>query len=242
MYLIATLLALAAIIIFSERSKHSRTGQADGFPVVHTISGDSLKFLNIRDINKLISEGLKEEPEAYDTDKIEQILESNNLIRECQVSKNVQGDLILHIEENNPQARIFRPDGSGAYISDEGQLLSLSARFTARVLILSGKMTEKMLSQEFWRSAAGEDLLKLLDYIRKDDFLSRQVSELVIDNDFNIKMLPQVGNHVIIFGSMETYSDKFDRLTVFYNDILPKKGWNFYKEVDLTFSGQVVCR
>ena len=34
---------------------------------------------------------------------------------------------------------------------------------------------------------------------------------------------------------------KFKKLELFYKNILPTKGWNYYESVNLKFKNQIVC-
>jgi len=54
-------------------------------------------------------------------------------------------------------------------------------------------------------------------------------------------MLPQVGNERIEFGKPERVAQKFDKLMIFYKEILPRMGWNKYSRVNLEYEGQIVA-
>jgi cell division protein FtsQ len=54
-------------------------------------------------------------------------------------------------------------------------------------------------------------------------------------------MYPQVGKQYIEFGKAEQIEEKFSKLTIFYQKILPFKGWNTYKRVNLKYFNQIVC-
>ena len=79
------------------------------------------------------------------------------------------------------------------------------------------------------------------DTIKNADFLKRIISEIDIKEDKNIIIYPQVSKQKIIFGYPDKIDDKFDKLIFFYKKILPAKGWNTYRSVNLKFENQIVC-
>ena len=84
-------------------------------------------------------------------------------------------------------------------------------------------------------------LMEVIGTIRGDDFWSAQIAQLNIDSKMHITMLPQVGNERIEFGKPERISQKFNKLMIFYKEILPRMGWNKYSRVNLEYEGQIVA-
>jgi cell division protein FtsQ len=54
-------------------------------------------------------------------------------------------------------------------------------------------------------------------------------------------MYQQVGKEVIDFGKPEMIESKFEKIAIFYEEILPSKGWNTYSRVCVKFKNQIVC-
>ena len=46
----------------------------------------------------------------------------------------------------------------------------------------------------------------------------------------------------IYFGNTDNMEIKFKKLELFYKNILPTKGWNYYESVNLKFKNQIVCK
>ena len=58
-------------------------------------------------------------------------------------------------------------------------------------------------------------------------------------------MIPQVGNHEIVFGAANSNKDvvaKLNKLKIFYQEGLPFEGWNKYNQINLKYKNQVVCK
>jgi cell division protein FtsQ len=54
-------------------------------------------------------------------------------------------------------------------------------------------------------------------------------------------MYQQVGKQVIEFGEAKDIEEKFKKINLFYEEILPAKGWNTYSRVNVKYKGQIVC-
>jgi cell division protein FtsQ len=64
---------------------------------------------------------------------------------------------------------------------------------------------------------------------------------LEIDKNGDIKMYQQVGNQVIEFGDAEDIEEKFNKISLFYEEIIPSKGWNAYSRVNVKYKDQIIC-
>jgi len=58
-------------------------------------------------------------------------------------------------------------------------------------------------------------------------------------NEF--ELIPRVGAHLILFGSIDNYERKFRNLKIFYEQGLNNIGWNKYEKINLKFDNQIVC-
>jgi cell division protein FtsQ len=65
--------------------------------------------------------------------------------------------------------------------------------------------------------------------------------QIYVGDDFEIELIPKVGNHKILIGNIENLDDKFSRLLLFYKQGLMRKGWENYSVINLKFKNQVVC-
>ena len=53
--------------------------------------------------------------------------------------------------------------------------------------------------------------------------------------------MPVIRGHVVNLGDTSLIANKFDRLKVFYREVMPVKGWNFYDTVSVKWRGQIVA-
>ena len=59
---------------------------------------------------------------------------------------------------------------------------------------------------------------------------------------WKFEMVPVIGNHIVNLGNGENIEQKFNRLFIFYKQVLSKTGFDKYKAIDVRYTGQVVGR
>jgi cell division protein FtsQ len=173
---------------------------------------------------------------------IEQKIMRDPFIRDAELYTDLKGNLVAKVELRRPVARIIRNDGPDGYIAEDGTVMPVSDKFTARVLLVGGPHVRKLLQQRnLTSSPEGTKLLNLINIIREDEFWNAQIAELDIDSRGKVTMLPQVGDERIEFGTPDNEKVKLSKLMIFYKEILPKTGWNKYRRVNLEYEGQIVA-
>lgn len=170
------------------------------------------------------------------------IEEEAGFVSNCEVSRDLKGNLVVKIIPSQPIARILKNNGKGNYIGKNGEYLPLSEDYTPRVVLLTGKGIEHIYDKENKLTQnLGKPLFDFLKYIESEPFWKAQITTIDIDEYDNLTIYPQIGNHAIEFGLVEDYSAKLEKLKLFYSQIVPAKGWNRYKKVKLGFDNQIVC-
>ncbi|MCH7413386.1 cell division protein [Belliella sp. R4-6] len=172
--------------------------------------------------------------------RIENKVEDHPFVKNAEVFGDLKGNVWIEIDQYKPMARIVRPMAADGYISTEGIILPTSPNYTTRVLTLEGAYAERLLELEDL-SKEHSDLLNLIKYIEKDDFWKAQITGLEINRKGNIKLNQQVGKQVIEFGDAKDIEEKFKKISLFYDEILPAKGWNTYSRVNVKYKDQIIC-
>ncbi|WP_291779241.1 cell division protein [Cecembia sp.] len=236
------LLVLLVFIGFIEKKSAER--KLSGIEV-HVKAVSDVYFVDEKDIlNALKGEFPLLQPGIAFTEinlhDIEKKVESHPFVKNAEVFGDQKGNLKVEIEQHVPLARISRPKAADGYISKEGLILPTSNHYTSRVLILYGNYAEKILEMKNLEKGYPE-LMDLIRYISEDPFWSAQITELEIPKKGDIRMYQQVGKQVIEFGEAVDIEEKFKKINLFYEEILPKKGWNTYSRVNIKYKGQIVC-
>jgi cell division protein FtsQ len=173
--------------------------------------------------------------QALDIQKI------HNFVRRGIVYKTWKGVLRITILPRRPIARIIYANHQGQYVDEDGTLLLLSDHYTARVLLVEVAQPLQGMKQNLREHVYGEALLALFNYIDRDAFWRAQIAYVRIDTKGGIFMRTQIGNQLVAFGFPETIEKKLAKLALFYKKIIPYKGWNTYRRVNIEFDNQIVC-
>lgn len=172
--------------------------------------------------------------------EVEKKVEAHPFVKKAEVFEDLKGTLMVKVSQHIPMARIVRPMAADGYISSSGKILPTSPNYTTRVLVLTGKKAEELL-KESDLSIKNKPLLDLIRFISSDPFWAAQISALDLLANGNINMYQQVGNQVIEFGKAEEIELKFRKIKTYYKQILPEKGWNTYKRVNVKYKDQIIC-
>jgi cell division protein FtsQ len=199
--------------------------------------GDIIEIITDKGENRIVGESLDE----LNLKLIEQELYVNKFIKKAEVYKDLKGRLMINIDQSRPIARLMSSKMSDRYISNKGEVLPLSKRYTARVILIDGAYADNAKLYDLKDSEFGSQLMQLLQFIEKDKFWKAQIAQMNIDKKGNIKMFTQVSKQVVEFGKPLDIEEKFRNLKIFYKEILPSKGWNSYESVSVKFKNQIVC-
>lgn len=189
---------------------------------------------------------------TIDVNKLEKIFNTHPAVAKAEVFENIAGDITINIQQKRPIARVITAMGESYYIDSEGKLMLWSRNYTARVPVITGEIYESFATNnllDFSSNDINDSLLKknklfglyrLAKYIDSDEFWKAQIQQITVGND--IELIPTIGNHKIIFGDCTEIDSKFRKLMIFYNRGLSKVGWNAYKEINLKFKNNVICK
>jgi cell division protein FtsQ len=216
------------------------------------ISGASdQRFLTRKDVSGFLTNNGADPivGKAYDQIDLGQLegrLRQYSLIRQAHVSHDLAGNLLVHIEQPEPVARLvsLAENGieaqrvGGQYISAEGRFFPLSMNYTARVPLISGAWFSR---HRTLADKAGQPLLALLRYIRESELWRAQIAELTVSADGEVTMWLQVGTYQIEFGTPDDIETKFKKVKLFYTQIAPRQDWGRYKRVSVQYRNQLVC-
>lgn len=242
---VSGLLGLFGLIAFTEVRHGQKHVQA---VIVHLDQIDGHSFLTRRDVTGYLTNGgadpvVGKNFSEVDFHQLEERLRQYGLVKNCQVSRDLMGNLLVTIEQPQPVARLLTSGEevravSGQYVSEEGRYFPISMNYSARVPILTGNYFAKNRSLA---SERNRPLLELLKQIHNDPFWRAQLVEVSVDEQGDVTMWPQLGNHRIEIGPPTDLEAKFKKLKLFYTDVLPAKGWDRYSRVSVQYRNQIVC-
>lgn len=168
---------------------------------------------------------------GINTDKIENELLKNEMIRKVEVYKTPSGVIKLEVEQKMPILRIMGMGGN-YYVDNEGGTMPVSSHYVAHVPIVTGYVE---------KGSAKTDLYKFALFLQEDKFWNNQVDQIVVLSNKEIELIPRVGNHRILLGTLDDFQEKLENLRLFYRQAIPYAGWEKYSLINLKFKNQVVC-
>ena len=239
----AILAVVFVLIAFSER-KQGSVSVKDIVIKIENIEGN--QFIDegdIIDLMQLDEENLKGASlDKLNLKQIESRIKMNRFIKDAQLYSDLKGNLVVKATLRRPVARLIRNDGPDGYIAEDGTVMPVSDKFTTRVVLISGSYIRGLLSLEnLNKTEETKNLMTMLDMIREDDFWRAQIAQLDIDSKGHINIMPQIGGQTIEFGVADNLETKFKKMKIFYKEILPQRGWNTYKRVNLEYEGQIIA-
>jgi cell division protein FtsQ len=239
----AAILVVAGIIAFTEHNQQDFAVRDISVKMMNSTNNhflDEADILSLMDVNVQNLRGAK--TTALNLKEIEKKIKRDPFISEAELYTDLKGNLVASVELRRPVARIVRNDGPDGYIAEDGTIMPVSEKFTARVLLVSGAFVKRILRQNnLGNTDEGRQLLKLIHVLREDEFWNAQIAQLDIDAKGKITMFPQIGNERIEFGKAVNETAKLRKLKIFYKEILTRTGWNKYRRVNLEYEGQIVA-
>lgn len=200
-------------------------------------------FIDAGDISKLlksgVGSGLKgKKIKEINLKKLEQLLRDNIWIRKAEMWFDNRNVLHVEVYEREPIARIFTTNGNTFYIDSTERRLPVSEKRSAKVPVFTGFPYKKSYTSK--DSLLLADVRNIATYIKNDPFWMSQIAQIDITADRNFELSPVVGNHLIKLGNGNEIEKKFNRLMIFYKQVLAQKGFDSYSTIDVQYTGQVV--
>lgn len=173
--------------------------------------------------------------------EIEERVKHDPFIRNAQLFKDLKGNVIINVALRRPIARIIQDDAPDAYVAMDGTILPVSDKFSSRVMLLRGSYMKAFVKNDLTETDEGKKIFRMIGFINDKEFWRAQIAQMNVDKKLNITLYPQVTKQYIEFGQPEELEEKFNKLEIFYKQILPRKGWNSYERVNLMYEGQIVA-
>ena len=189
--------------------------------------GSVYNMLNTYDLNP---EG-KSLPEI-NTQKIEDMLNNSEYIEKAECILMSNNDIHIAVTQLIPVLRVF--DGNDSYyLNKVGKDMDAKGRFHADVPVVTGRFADKKDALY---------IMPILQYVNEDETLRDLVTMYEVKDEHNVIIVPRIAGHLVNFGDTTNIENKFAKLTKFYKEVMPVKGWQTYDLITLKWSHQIVAR
>ena len=162
---------------------------------------------------------------------IERLLEESQYIEGVECMFENGGRLKIQVEQIVPVMRIFDGDHS-YYVNKDGKRMTAVSTFHADVPIVEGHFTQNYSPMRLW---------PMIKYVEEDSTLKSLVTMYFMRDSNNIFVVPSIHGHVVNMGNCDGFESKFKKLKLFYEKVMPVKGWMHYDTISVKWDHQVVA-
>ena len=200
-------------------------------------------FMDEKEILQIIHEQGVKEGQAIgelNLNTLEKYLETIRWVKQVELFLDNAQVLQVKIEQRIPIARIFTASGNSFYIDKEGLQLPLKQLTVLRLPVFTNFPSdqEKLSKPD---SLLLNDVLHFTQAVAADSFFMAQTAQVNIATNGDFELVPSVGDHLVLIGSVENIEDKLNRLYTFYKKVWVQSGLNAYQVIDCRFDNQIVA-
>jgi len=175
----------------------------------------------------------------FNLQKMEARLEQHPWIDDAELFFDNNQVLQVKISEREPIARVITISGTSFYIDSSCARLPLSEKISARVPVFTAFPSDKVRLMPADKLLI-KDIRKMSVYILNNPFWMAQVAQVDISSKRTFEIIPTIGNHIIEFGNAGNCESKFNRLLIFYGQVLSKTGMEKYARINVQYEKQIV--
>lgn len=199
---------------------------------------DSLQasFVTAADVEKkLIAAHLYPQGQLMDSIHgcaIERCLTKYPFIQKATCYKTPGGFANIIVEQRIPVLRVMASNGDDYYMDENGYRMKPDG-YEADLVVVTGQVEE---------AYARKYLVPLGILIRNDAFWNSQIEQINITPQRELELFMRIGDQTIHAGTVTNIGKKLAKLRTFYEKVMPQVGWNLYKDINIAFDNQVVCK
>ncbi|MCB0509611.1 MAG: hypothetical protein KDC82_02530 [Bacteroidetes bacterium] len=204
---------------------------------------DNLKFIDEQDLMNYINnygQSILINQRIKDIDKaaIEARIEENSYVEKAEVFSNFEGSIKVDVKQKLPIYRVFNNKGVSYYVSDKGQSIPISTKFTPRLIVATGNIPN---DSNMDQNPIHQDLSKIVRFISADKFWDAMIGQIHVADNGDFILYSKIAEHSILLGSTANLEDKFRYLRIFYKEALKNVDWKIYSRINLKYQGQIIC-
>ena len=209
----------------------------------HFVSGSDIKTV----LDKTFGQYIGIAADSLDLVRIEEVVNRKSAVLRSEAYITNDGTLHIDITQRRPVVRFQKPDG-GFYADADGYIFPLQSNFSSHVQIIDGHIPlaansgyKGELSSQAEKEWFGK-IMNLVGYLEGSSEWKDKIVQIHVTADNDLILIPRVGKERFVLGQPDRLDEKFERMKKYYTAVVPEKGSDRYKEVDLRFKGQIICR
>lgn len=202
--------------------------------IVVTDSADA-QFVRASDIRRRLNEErfdpIGKTYSEVNTYQLANMVEQNKLVKKADCYHTPDSLLRIDIVQRHPIMRVKSSIAGDFYIDTEGEIMPYQPGVAIRLPLVTGRVPKEMVK---------EGLFDFALFLNSHRQWKDAITQINVNERGDVELIPRVGSHTILLGSLNNVEKKLDRLLVFYDKVLSRKGWNAYSVINVKFDGQVV--
>lgn len=182
---------------------------------------------------------------------LERLVYTNPYVDRAEVYAGMNGRVHIDVWQRNPVMRVINAANEHFYVDEKGVYFPRSDKYSANVIVASGTIIDRLSGgtvknaspypNDTLESPLMEQLNELAWYLKNNKFWDAQFEQVYVNDNYELELIPRVGDQAIIIGNSTDLEKKMDKLLVFYREGLTRKGWEKYDVINLKYRDQVVC-
>ena len=196
--------------------------------VIVSIEPNTTYFISADSIKNLVLKHINSSKDSIALVKIENEIDNNTYVEKSQVFKTVGQQLHVTVNQKDPIARLITKDSS-FYLDKNSNFMSLSKLQSVKVPVVFGYNSKTNL----------DFLTKVSLFIKEDDFLKNNVSQIMVNNN-KISLKLRDYRASILIGDNNRLKSKITNLKAFYIRAKEEGDLKNYNMINLQFENQVV--
>lgn len=203
---------------------------------------DIRKYLD-REYGRYVGETL----DSIDLVKVEKIIDGRSAVKKSQAFVTKDSILRVEVTQRKPVVRFQKKDG-GFYADAEGYIFPLQANYASHVQIIDGDIP--LAANSGYKGAIENprekewfmDVMNVVNFIDGSKVWKGKIVQIHVEKNGELVLVPRKGNEVFRFGQPKGIAEKFGKMEMYYSHIIPEKGSEAYRSIDVRFTDQIVCR
>jgi cell division protein FtsQ len=185
---------------------------------------------------------------------VEDFIRKMTEVKEVKVFTKIGSSWKIEVVVRKPIARIYNRYDETFYLDEDGFVMNSSALHTARVVVVTGFIKDRIssvsvpeiINNDTLKSIRKlDDVYRISNYVCNDPLMQSLIGQIHLKKNGDFVLIPLVGGQKIVFGTAKTdkeVNDKFKKLKIFYEEGIPYEGWDKYEEISLKYDNQIVCK
>ena len=175
---------------------------------------------------------------------IENSLTRSGVISTAEAYTVFPDELDIVVTQREPVLRIKTGD-SDFYSDRSGYILPVAGAKALDLPVVTGRLPYSLHTGPTEGTEASRwlgNLLAFTEKVRNNAYWSDEIEQIEVAPDGNMTLYLRKRPFRILFGSATDLDDKFEKMGVFYKTILPTEEGAAYKEVNIKYKNQIICK